>query len=60
MAKALIEFRLPTDVPSLCEQTAVCAVELWPEARKCREDGRLFQGIAAGVLIMAGTLAIGV
>lgn len=41
-------------------QTAVCAVELWPEARKCKEDARLAQGIGIGVLIMAGTLAVGV
>ena len=41
-------------------QTAVCVVELWPEARKCREDARLFQGIALGAFVMAGTLAVGV
>lgn len=41
-------------------QTAVCLVELWPEARKCKADVRLFQGIAVGTIVMAGTLAVGV
>lgn len=39
---------------------SVCAIELWPEAKKCKEDTRLAQGIFCGVLIMAITLAMGI
>ena len=39
---------------------AVCYLELWPEARKCKEDRRLFQGCAAGSIIMLATLAVGI
>ena len=38
---------------------AVCVVELWPEGRKCGQDYRLAQGVAVGILVMAGTLALG-
>eukprot|EP00887_Chlorella_sp_A99_P008107 scaffold12.g8107.t1 len=34
----------------------VCVVELWPEARKCRQDRRMALGIAFGSLLMGGTL----
>jgi ZIP family zinc transporter len=40
--------------------TAVCGVELWPEARKCRHDRRLAQGIALGSVLMGWTLYVGV
>lgn len=39
---------------------AVCGVELWPEAKKCKEDVRLAQGIFIGVIVMAITLAMGI
>lgn len=39
---------------------SVCAIELWPEAKKCKEDTRLAQGIFGGVLVMAITLAMGI
>lgn len=35
---------------------AVCVIELWPEARKCRRDVRAWQGIALGSLLMGVTL----
>lgn len=39
---------------------AVCGLELWPEGRRCQQDGRLLQGIALGSLLMAWTLWVGV
>lgn len=39
---------------------AVCALELWPEGRKCRADRRLAAGIALGVMVMGWTLWVGV
>jgi len=39
---------------------AVCVVELWPEAKKCKDDGKLFQGILGGVIVMSLTLFMGV
>lgn len=39
---------------------AVCVVELWPEARRCRHDVRMGQGIAVGALVMGWTLYVGV
>jgi ZIP family zinc transporter len=39
---------------------AVCALELWPEARKCRADGRLAGGVALGAAVMGWTLWVGV
>lgn len=39
---------------------AVCALELWPEARKCRNDQRLLAGIALGASLMGWTLYIGI
>ena len=39
---------------------SVCGIELWPEAKKCKEDARLAQGIFGGVLVMAITLAMGI
>lgn len=39
---------------------SVCAIELWPEAKRCKEDARLAQGIFAGTVVMAVTLAMGV
>lgn len=40
--------------------TAVCALELWPEGRKCRADVKLLQGIALGTTAMGWTLYVGV
>ncbi len=39
---------------------AVCAMELWPEARRCRQDARMAQGVAAGAAVMLVTLYHGV
>ncbi|KAL0051264.1 hypothetical protein WJX82_004447 [Trebouxia sp. C0006] len=39
---------------------AVCALELLPEARKCKEDLRLIQGVGFGSVIMLATLWAGV
>lgn len=39
---------------------AVCGLELWPEGRKCRQDGRMAQGILLGSVLMAWTLFAGV
>eukprot|EP00882_Tetradesmus_deserticola_P017363 GHRQ01018598.1.p1 GENE.GHRQ01018598.1~~GHRQ01018598.1.p1 ORF type:complete len:316 (+),score=141.17 GHRQ01018598.1:1037-1984(+) len=39
---------------------AVCGLELWPEARKCKHDVRMVQGILVGTLAMAWTLLVGV
>lgn len=36
---------------------AVCLLELWPEARKCKNDFRAWQGIALGSVLMLLTLA---
>jgi ZIP family zinc transporter len=38
---------------------AVCALELWPEARACQRDGRMAQGILAGAIAMGWTLWVG-
>lgn len=40
--------------------TAVCALELWPEGRKCKSDRRLAQGIMIGTVVMGWTLYVGV
>jgi ZIP family zinc transporter len=39
---------------------AVCVLELWPEGRRCGEDGRLAGGVLLGTLVMAWTLSVGV
>jgi len=39
---------------------AVCGLELWPEARKCRSDDRLLMGIACGAGLMGWTLWFGI
>lgn len=39
---------------------AVCVVELWPEGRKCRSDGKLVAGIMLGGVVMGWTLWVGV
>lgn len=39
---------------------AVCVLELWPEAKKCRADGRLVAGVALGAAAMGWTLWVGV
>lgn len=39
---------------------AVCVLELWPEAKKCRSDKKLLLGITSGTLIMGSTLLLGV
>jgi hypothetical protein len=54
-------FTLYYDLYSLhCLQMAVCALELLPEARKCKEDLRLIQGVGFGSVIMLATLWAGV
>lgn len=35
---------------------AVSLLELWPEARKCRNDRRMWLGIGIGVAVMGATL----
>lgn len=35
---------------------AVSVLELWPEARRCRDDRRMLLGIALGAVLMGGTL----
>eukprot|EP01025_Chloroclados_australasicus_P058655 TRINITY_DN7389_c0_g2_i2.p2 TRINITY_DN7389_c0_g2~~TRINITY_DN7389_c0_g2_i2.p2 ORF type:complete len:182 (+),score=30.48 TRINITY_DN7389_c0_g2_i2:43-546(+) len=40
--------------------TAVCVLELWPEARKCKSDGKLWWGVGWGVGLMLWTLYMGV
>jgi zinc transporter, ZIP family len=39
---------------------AVCVLELWPEGRKCKADGRLLAGVVVGAVVMASTLVVGV
>lgn len=39
---------------------AVCGLELWPEARKCKSDDRLLMGIACGAGLMGWTLWFGI
>lgn len=39
---------------------AVCCLELWPEARRCKQDRRLTQGCVVGVIVMLATLAVGI
>ncbi len=41
-----------------CVQLAVCVIELWPEARACRNDRSLALGITIGSLLMGWTLAV--
>ena len=48
-----------TDIVLLL-QMAVCALELLPEALKCKEDWRLIQGIGFGSVVMLATLWAGV
>lgn len=36
---------------------AVCIVELYPEAKKCKCDKRAWQGIVVGAVVMGLTLA---
>lgn len=36
---------------------AVCVLELWPEAKKCKRDVRAYQGIVLGAILMGVTLA---
>ena len=38
---------------------AVCAVELWPEGRRCGHDDRLGQGVVLGSTLMTVTLLLG-
>ena len=40
--------------------SAVCAIELLPEGRKCRENGALARGVIVGTAVMLGTLYAGV
>lgn len=35
---------------------AVCTLELWPEAKKCKFDRRAWQGIGLGAVLMGATL----
>jgi ZIP family zinc transporter len=39
---------------------AVCVLELWPEAKKCKADRNLGFGILFGALLMGSTLLVGV
>uniref|UniRef100_A0A383WD89 Uncharacterized protein n=1 Tax=Tetradesmus obliquus TaxID=3088 RepID=A0A383WD89_TETOB len=39
---------------------AVCGLELWPEARKCKQDVRMLQGVLLGAVAMGWTLLVGV
>jgi ZIP family zinc transporter len=39
---------------------AVCGLELWPEARKCKQDLRVVQGVLLGAVAMGWTLLVGV
>ena len=39
-----------------CAQLAVCVIELWPEAKACKNDRGLAWGIVIGSLVMAWTL----
>ena len=39
---------------------AVCGLELWPEARKCKSDDRLVLGIVCGGVLMGWTLWFGI
>eukprot|EP00955_Chlamydomonas_euryale_P079260 363275-Chlamydomonas_euryale.AAC.10 len=38
---------------------AVCVIELWPEARACKNDRGMAIGIAIGSLLMSWTLYAG-
>ena len=40
--------------------SAVCAIELLPEGRKCRHDHALARGVLVGTAVMLGTLYVGV
>ena len=40
--------------------SAVCAIELLSEGRKCRENGALARGVIVGTAVMLGTLYAGV
>jgi hypothetical protein len=48
----------PTPRPCrrLCAQLAVCLIELWPEARACKHDGRMAAGVLMGAVVMGWTL----
>ncbi|KAJ9516065.1 hypothetical protein QJQ45_024505, partial [Haematococcus lacustris] len=37
---------------------AVCVIELWPEARACKDDRALAWGILLGAVVMGFTLAV--
>jgi hypothetical protein len=36
---------------------AVCLLELWPEAKKCRRDVCAYRGVLLGSVVMGLTLA---
>ncbi|CAD7696209.1 unnamed protein product [Ostreobium quekettii] len=38
---------------------AVCTFELWPEARKCGDDIKMYQGIGLGAIVIGLTLYVG-
>lgn len=42
--------------PCLCVQLAVCVIELWPEARACKNDRGLAIGMFLGSAVMGWTL----
>lgn len=50
----------PAPTPPRRAQMAVCALELYPEARKCGHDLQLGQGAGLGTAVMAWTLYIGI
>lgn len=39
---------------------AVCGLELWPEAKRCRRNDKVAQGMLAGFVVMAFTLWMGI
>ena len=48
---------MPSDCCAGGIMLAVCVLELWPEAKKCRRDVWAYQGTALGCIVMGLTLA---
>jgi ZIP family zinc transporter len=72
-AGALVALMLARYYPLMTEQrihyvlafvggimAAVSCLELWPEGKKCRQDGKLKWGIFVGGAVMLWTLAVGI
>ena len=47
---------LHTLCPASFQQLAVCFIELWPEARACKNDRGLAVGMLIGIVVMGWTL----